>query len=97
MDGEQERPEPGDRVMPDDFEIYLIADVLQLVREQTETLQKDVLSPEDASEYRRRAIEIRTLVGELARGGTDLTTWGLSCLEPLSTGCQDRGQARYQD
>jgi len=85
MDREQERPEPGGRVMPDDFEIYLIADVLQLVREQTETLQKDVLSPEDASEYRRRAIQIRTLVGELARGGTDLTTWGLSCLEPLNT------------
>jgi hypothetical protein len=71
--------------MPDDVEIYLIANVLQLVREQTETLQKDVLSPEDASEYRRRAIQIRKLVGELARSGTDLTTSGLSCLEPLST------------
>ena len=97
MNREQELPEPADRVMPDDFESYLIADVLQLVWEQTETLQKDVLSPEDASEYRRRAIEIRKLVGELARGGTDLTTWELSCLEPLSTRCEVRYQASYKD
>jgi len=77
MDSEQERPEPGDGAMHDDLEIHLIADVLQLVREQTETLQKAVLSPEDASEYRLRAIQIRKLVGELAGSGTDLTTCAL--------------------